>query len=152
MNIKKSIVKPGIILVLSFTGLMVMASVLSYKQISCEYRPDDKYIWIKLDNGIQKKGISFVSDGVKFYSAMLGMTYAKDYTDFTQVTYGKGKDRLGLLSVEFIEDGQLEREEVGNIDEQCWENLKVLLAANPLSRKIKIVNEDAVSLSTSSAY
>lgn len=145
MNIKKSIVNPGIILVLVFTGLMVMTNALSYKQTSYEYKPADKYIWIELDNGVQEKGISFVSDGVKFYSAIPSKTYAKDYPDITQVTFGKGKDGLGLLSVEFIEDEQLEREEVGKIDEQCWENLKTILAANPLSRQIKIVDEGKAS-------
>ena len=145
MNIKKSIVKPSIILILSFTGLIVMANALSYKQTSCEYAPDDKYIWIEFDNGVQEKGIRFVSDGVIFDSSIIGMTYAKDYPDITSVAYGKGKDGMGLLSVEFTEDGQLEREEVGNIDEQCWKNLKALLAANPLSRQIKIVDVGAAS-------
>ncbi len=145
MNIKKSIVKPGIVLILGFTGLMVMANTLSYKQTSCKYKPDDQYIWIKLDNGIQKKGISFVSDGVIFESSVVGMTYAKDYPDITRVVYGKGEDGLGLLSVEFTENGQSEREEVGNIDEPCWGNLKALLAVNPLSRNIEIVDEGAAS-------
>lgn len=138
MIIKKSIVRTGIILVFGLTGLMVMASSLSYKQTSCEYRPNDRYIWIKFDNGVQEKGISFVSDGVKFYSAIPGMTYAKDYPDITKVTYGERKSGLGFLSVEFTEDGQLEHEEVGDIDEQCWRNLKTLLAANHLSRQIKM--------------
>lgn len=89
MNIKKSIVKLGIILTLGFTGLVVMANALSYKQTGCEYTPDDRYIWIEFDNGVQEKGISFVSDGVKFYSAIPGMTYAKDYPEITKVTYGK---------------------------------------------------------------
>ncbi len=141
MKIKKSIVKPGIILALGFTGLMVMANTLSYKQTSCEYAPDDKYIWIELDNGVQKKGVRFVSDGVIFDSSIIGMTYAKDYPDITQVTYGNGKEGLGVLSVEFMERGQLEHEEVGNIDEECWKNLKALLAANPGSRHIKTLDE-----------
>ncbi|MDP5211119.1 hypothetical protein [Microbulbifer sp. 2205BS26-8] len=145
MNIKKRILKLGIFLVLSFAGLMVVANTLSYKQTSCKYRPESKYIWIKFDNGVQEKGVRFVSDGVIFDSSIIGRTYAKDYPDITRVAYGKGKGGLGLLTVEFMEGGQLEREKVGNIDEQCWKNLKTLLAANPLSRKIEIFDEGGAS-------
>ena len=146
MNVKKRPAIFGAILVLSFTGLVVMANTLSYKQTSCKYSAEDKYIWIKFDNGVQEKGISFVSDGVIFDSSIVGMTYAKDYPDIIGVIYGKGEKGLGLLSIDLIEnDGPVERENIGSIDEQCWNNLKSLLSNNPVSNHIKIFDEGLAS-------
>lgn len=145
MNIKKTIAKSSIILVLGLSGLVVMANSLSYKQTSCKYRPDHRYVWIKLDNGVQKKGIAFVSDGVIFESSIIGMTYTKGYPDTKKIVYGKGKEGLGHLAVEYTEDGQLGREDVGYINERCWKNLKTLIAANPDSRHIKMFDEGSSS-------
>jgi len=66
------------------------------------------------------------------------MTYVKDYVDIIGAIYGRDEKVLGLLSLDLVKNkGPVEREDIGNIDEQCWKHLRELLASNPISSHIK---------------
>ena len=68
------------------------------------------------------------------------MNTATDYERVIRVVYGENENGYGHLTVEmksrkdkFFEDG------VGLVEAHCWENLKTLVAANPLSQHIEMV-------------
>ena len=131
--------KLGIFLVLGFTGLLVMASVLNYKQTDCKYYPADMAIWIKFDSGVLKKGIRFSSDGIIFDSDVFVST-ATGYERVIRLVYDEGENGFGHLTVgmKSLKDKYFE-DDVGLIEAHCWENLKTLVAANPLSQHIEMV-------------
>lgn len=120
-----------------------MASTLTYKQTDCIYNPKNQYIWIKFDNGVNKKGISFVSDGVIFDSNIIGMSSTTDYENIISIRYQKQTNDFGYLVIQLRKAmDEIETEEIGLIEYQCWLNLKEITAANPLSQHIEVVNNE----------
>jgi len=116
-------------------GFTVMANALEYRQTSCKYNQVDKYISIKLSNGLTEKRVRFVTDGIIFDSSTIGMTFAKDYPDIAVISFKKTESELGFLSVEFIGQDS-EREDVGIIDVNCLNDLKSFLKGNSESSGI----------------
>ena len=140
MSILK-LLKPILFLFLVFIGWIAMANVLTYKQFDCIYNSKDKYIWIKLNNNVDDKGLRFVSDGVIFDSSVFGFSRASDYDAITRVVFGEGEQDYGYLTVERkTREGDIAVEEIGLVDAQCWRNLKELVIANPLSQHITMVD------------
>ena len=76
MTVLRTLVVISAIFVFGLCGWLGMAHTLTFKQTDCTYSPESKYVWIKLHNGVEEKGLSFVSDGVIFDSALFGMSMA----------------------------------------------------------------------------
>ena len=129
------------VIFLGFTGWLVMANTLSFKQTDCTYNSEDRYIWIELSNGVSRKGLSFVSDGVVFDSDVFGMSTAADYNNVMRVVFSEGEQGYGQLIVEMkYEDNFLKIKDVGLVKIQCWVHMKSLVAANPLSHHIEMID------------
>ncbi len=130
-----------IILVLGFSGWIVLANLV-FKQTDCIYRPEGKYIWIKLNNGVLHKGVRFVSDAVIFDSAVFGKSSASEYGSIIRLKFRDELQGFGNLSIERnTPDGIIKIIKIGLVDNQCWSSLKELVAANPESRHIELVED-----------
>lgn len=139
MKIKTYYRSAIILATLTFSVWLVMANTLTYEQADCIYRPVNKYIWIKMSNGVQEKGVRFASDGVIFDSSIVGETYARNYPTILKIGYKKSGDNRGVFWMEFVEGNQ----EIGIIKDKCWAELKELVSSNPISKHIVIDEENS---------
>ena len=137
----RALIRAVAVILLGFIGWFIMAKTLLFKQTDCTYNPEDRYIWVELSNGVNEKGVSFVSDGVIFDSDVFGMSTTANYDEVMRVVYGEGELGYGQLTVELkLEGNMLKKKDIGLVEQQCWIDMKKLLAANPLSQHIEMID------------
>lgn len=141
MNLSGKFIKSIVLPIFGLLGIMGMTSTLDYKQTECIYSPENRYIWIKLNNAISEKGFRYVSDGVIFDSPFPGMSTTLNYEDVISMVFSEKENEFGGLMISWKEkNGSIETENFGFINIKCWKNLKEISRTNPLSNHIKLVD------------
>lgn len=100
----------------------------------------ETYVAVRLENGLDEKGVTFTSTGIIFVSSELGFNYAKDYADLTRVSYSVENTR-GLMKVEFIQDEALIVEEYPGVTGACWEQVHSFLESKAESAHVILTLE-----------
>lgn len=130
-----------VVLVVGFSGWLVMASTLTFEQTDCIYKLEKKYLWIKLHNGVEDKGIRFASDGIVFESPVFGLSTASRYGSVVGLEFDQVKEDFGVLVVKRKSgESEVKSIEIGRVQKNCWDNLKQLMSSNPLSQHVDLID------------
>ena len=128
--------------------LLLGSSYRFYWQTYCVHNPDGQYMGVVTKNGLLEGGVAFVSDGVIYTSSPFHIPYTTDYLQVERVIYDWSWLKYRLLSVEHMNlDGELVRQEIGRIDQSCWDLLKKHLAKHHEAAHIDLLDKSEPNVS-----